>query len=106
MEELVYKDMTPEENALDGSVTRAVMADRVLMKTLEESQSGGEKHAVVAIVEKGELTESYVSPASAVTKQFPFPPVEQAFAAYEIDRGVCLLIVRDRKAVISINGIL
>jgi hypothetical protein len=105
MEDLVYQDMTPEESAMDWSVTRRVMADTVLMKTLEESQSSGEKHAVVAIVENGVLTEAYVSPADAVKKSYPFAPVAQAFDAYEVDRGVCLLIVRDRKAVISINGI-
>jgi len=30
---------------------------------------------------------------------------EQAFDAYSVGRGVCLLIVRDNKAVISINAL-
>jgi hypothetical protein len=106
MATLVYQEMSGEESELDWRITRRVMADAVLMKTLQESQSSGEKHAIIARVEKGELTEAYVSPESAVTKSFPFEPVREAFAAYTTDRGVCLLIVRDDKAVISINGIL
>jgi hypothetical protein len=102
---VVYQDMSAEENALDWRITTRVMSDAVLMKTLQESQSTGEKHAVVAIVEGGALTEAYVSPAEAVKKNYPFAPVSQAFEAYTIDRGVCLLIVRDGRAVISINGI-
>ena len=105
MEDLVYREITAEESALDWRITTRVMSDAVLMKTLQESQSTNEKHAVVAIVEAGVLTEAYVSPAEAVKKGYPFDPVLQAFDAYRTDRGVCLLIVRDRKAVISINGI-
>jgi hypothetical protein len=104
MEGVTYEDMGPEESALDWSVTKRVMADRVLMATLEASQSGGEKHAVIALVEKGVLQETYVSPETAVKRSYPFNAVQQAFEAYDIGDGVCLLIVRDRKAVISING--
>jgi hypothetical protein len=106
MEPVVYQDMSGDESELDWRITRRVMADAVLMRTLQESQSSGEKHAVIARVENGELTEAYVSPESAVKKGFPFAPVLQAFEAYTADKGVCLLIVRDNKAVISINGIL
>jgi hypothetical protein len=102
---VVYQDMSAEENALDWRITTRVMSDAVLMKTLQESQSSGEKHALIAIVADGSLTEAYVSPAKAVMKNYPFPPVLQALDTYTIDRGVCLLIVRDGKAVISINGI-
>jgi hypothetical protein len=105
MEDLVYQEMSEEENALDWQVTRKVMADSVLMKTLEESQASGEKHAVVARVEEGTLTEAYVSPETAVRKLFPFGPVEQAFEYYDPRDGVCLVIVRDGKVVISINGV-
>ena len=38
-------------------------------------------------------------------KNFPFNAVEQAFDAYTAGRGVCLLIVRDNKVVISINAL-
>ena len=105
MDGVTYEDMGPEERALDWSVTTRVMSDPVLMKTLEESQSGGEKHAVIALVRTGELVETYVSPEAAAKKSFPFKAVEQAFDAYEAGAGVCLLIVRDNKAVISINGL-
>jgi hypothetical protein len=100
-----YQDIQPEERAMDWRVTTRIMSDKVLMKTLQDSQAGGEKHAVVARVENGELREAYVSPESAVKKGFPFSPVEQAFDAYEAGRGVCLLLVRDNRAVISINGL-
>jgi hypothetical protein len=105
MEDLVYQEMSLEENALDWRITRKVMADRVLMKTLEESQASGEKHAVIARVEDGALKETYVSPETAVRKQFPFSPVEQAFSYYDSRDGVCLVIVRDGKVAISINGV-
>ncbi len=105
MEGVVYEEMAPEESGLDWSVTSRVLSDRVLMRTLEESQSGGEKHAVIALVEHGELRESYVSPESSVTRNFPFNAVRQAFDAYDIADGVCLLIVRDGKAVISLNAL-
>ncbi|HET6452544.1 MAG TPA: hypothetical protein VFI08_14600 [Spirochaetia bacterium] len=103
--EVHYQDIAPDERAMDWRVTARIMADRVLMKTLEDSQAGGEKHAVVARVENGELVEAWVSPEAAVKKSFPFAPVEQAFAAYRTGRGVCLLLLRDNKAVISINGV-
>jgi len=105
MEGVTYEDMGPEERALDWRVTKGVMSDPVLMKTLEESQSGGEKHAVVALVRAGELIETYVSTEAAVKKNFPFNAVAQALNAYDVGDGVCLLIVRDNKAVISINGL-
>ena len=105
MENVVYKEMAPDEQVLDWRITRAVMSDTVLMETLQAAQSGGEKHAVVSLVENGRLKESYVSPEAAVKKEFPFTPVTQAFDFYEINKGVCLLIVRDGKAVISVNGI-
>ncbi len=105
MEGVVYRDMEPEENDLDWKVTNRVMTDAVLMRTLKDSQSGGEKHAVIALVENGELKETYVSPESAVKKSFPFHAVIHAFDAYQAGNGVCILIVRDGKAVISLNGI-
>ncbi len=105
MEDLVYQEMSEEENALDWQITRKVMSDRVLMKTLEESQASGEKHAVVARVQEGTLREAYVSPEAAVKKLFPFDPVEQAFGYYDPRDGVCLVIVRDGKVVVSINGV-
>jgi hypothetical protein len=105
MEDLVYQEMSAEENALDWQVTRKVMSDRVLMKTLEESQESGEKHAVVARVEAGALKEAYVSPEAAVKKLFPFDPIQQAFEYYDRRDGVCLVIVRDGKVVVSINGV-
>jgi hypothetical protein len=105
MESIVYREMSPEENDLDWSVTRRVLSDAVLMKTLEAVQARGEKHAVVACVTGGGLTEMYVSPQAAVERQFPFDPVKRAFAQYDTADGVCLLIVRDGKAVISINGL-
>jgi hypothetical protein len=103
--EVTYEDMGPGERALDWRITTRIMSDKVLMKTLEDSQSGGVKHAVVALVLAGELVEAYVSPEDAVKKSYPFDPVEQAFAAYRAGKGVCLLIVRDGKAVISINSV-
>jgi hypothetical protein len=105
MEGVTYRDMGPEEQELDWRVTRRVLSDLVLMRTLRACESGGEKHAVVAIVDHGDLRETYVSPASAVKNGYPFNAVERAFDAYTIGRGVCLLIVRDNKAVISINAV-
>ncbi|HVO39282.1 MAG TPA: hypothetical protein VMV03_09675 [Spirochaetia bacterium] len=104
--DLVYKEMGPEEQELDWRITRSVMADRVLMETLEGAQASGEKHAVVAIAENGALKEAYVSPAGAVKATYPFHAVEQAFDFYDPGSGVCLLIVRDGKVVISINSLI
>jgi hypothetical protein len=104
-DEIRYADIGPDERAMDWRITTHILSDKVLMKTLEESQSGGEKHAVVALVQGGELQEAYVSPEGAVKKSFPFNAVDQAFAAYKVGRGVCILLVRDHKAVISINGV-
>jgi len=104
-DEVRYQDIGPEERAMDWRVTTRILSDKVLMKTLEDSQSGGEKHAVVARVDNGELTEAYVSSEEAVKRSFPFNAVQQAFDAYRAGRGVCLLLVRDGKAVISLNGI-
>jgi hypothetical protein len=104
-EGVIYQDMGPDERTLDWRITSRILSDKVLMETLEASQSTGTKHAVIARVQKGELVEAYVSPEEAVKKGFPFDPVEQAFAAYQAGRGVCLLIVRDNKAVISINSV-
>jgi hypothetical protein len=105
MHDLIYQEMSKEESSLDWRITASVMSDKVLMKTLEESQSAGEKHAVIARVENGVLKEAWVSPEGAVKKSFPFDPVRQAFEAYTADKGVCLVIVRDNKAVISINSV-
>jgi hypothetical protein len=105
VEGVVYEEMSPEESGLDWSVTSRVLSDAVLMRTLEVSQSGGEKHAVIARVEQGELQETWVSPESAVIRSYPFNAVRQAFDAYDISDGVCLLIVRDNRAVISLNSL-
>jgi hypothetical protein len=105
MENVVFQEMSPQERMLDWRITRQVMSDAVLMETLQASQSLGEKHAVIAMVENGKLKEAYVSPETAVKKSFPFDPVMQAFNYYEVNDGVCLVIVRDGKAAISVNGI-
>jgi len=105
MENVVYQEMSPEERMLDWRITRQVMADAILMNTLYASQAHGEKHAVIALVEHGVLNETYVSPEQAVKKNFPFNPVMQAFDYYDVRNGVCLLIVRDGKAVVSLNSI-
>ena len=105
MAKLRYLEMGPEEHDLDWSITTRVMRDRVIMSTLQASQAQGEKHAVIAIVESGELLETYVSPEAAVLKAYPFDPVRQAFDAYDPRGGVCLLIVRDDAVAISINGL-
>jgi hypothetical protein len=75
---VTYQEMGPEEESLDWSVTRRVLADAQLMKTLEASQSAGEKHAVIALVQAGELKETYVSPEGAVRKNFPFNEIGRA----------------------------
>ena len=105
MSSYVYREMGPDEEALDWAITKAVMSDLLLMKTLEDSQSGGEKHAVVAIVEGGALKEAYVSPERAVKEMFPFDAVHRAFASYTIQGGVCLVIVRGGAVAVSLNGI-
>ena len=102
---MVYQGMSPDERMLDWRITRQVMSDKVLMNTLHASQAQGEKHAVIAMVENGELSETYVSPEPAVRKNFPFDPVAQAFDFCDAKGGVCLLIVRDGKAVISVNSV-
>jgi hypothetical protein len=105
MSRYVYREMGHDEEALDWAITKAVMSDSVLMKTLEDSQSGGEKHAVVAIVESGALKEAYVSPERAVEETFPFDAVRRAFASYTTHGGVCLVIVRGNAVAVSLNGI-
>ena len=104
-EKLIYQEMSQEESSLDWHVTTTVMSDKVLMKTLEESQSLGEKHAVIARVEDGVMREAYISPESAVKRNFPFNAVQQAFEYYDARDGVCLVIVRDHKVAISVNGL-
>jgi hypothetical protein len=104
-EKLIYEEMSQEESSLDWHVTTTVMSDKILMKTLEESQSFGEKHAVIARVENGVMRETYVSPESAVKRNFPFNAVRQAFEYYDARDGVCLVIVRDHKVAISVNGL-
>ncbi len=104
-ESLVYEDMGPEEQELDWRVTRSIMADATLMGTLQNAQSTGQKHAVVALVERGELKEAYVSPQDAVQNAYPFGAVRNAFSVYLPSSGVCLVIVRDGRVVISINSI-
>ncbi len=104
--DLIYREMGPEEQELDWYVTRSVMSDATLMGTLQNAQSTGQKHAVVARVEKGRLVEAYVSPESAVKTSYPFGAVEQAFELYDPSNGVCLVIVRDGKVVISITGVI
>ena len=98
-EKLIYQEMSQEESTLDWRVTTAVMSDKTLMKTL------GEKHAVIARVEDGVLREASISPESAVKRAFPFNAVEQAFQYYDARDGVCLVIVRDHKVAISVNGL-
>jgi len=103
--DLVYMEMGPDEQELDWRVTRSVLSDRTLMGTLQNAQSTGQKHAVIARVENEALVEVYVSPESAVKTTYPFNAVEQAFELYDPSNGVCLVIERDGKVVISINGI-
>jgi hypothetical protein len=104
-ETLIYQEMSQEESSLDWHVTTTVMSDKVLMKTLEESQALGEKHAVIVRVENGMVQEMYISPEAAVKRNFPFNAVQQAFEYYDARDGVCLVIVRDRKVAISVNGL-
>lgn len=104
--DLVYQEIGPEEQEMDWRITRGVMADPTLMGTLENAQSNGQKHAVIALVEGGELKEAYISPEDAVKTAYPFNAVTQAFEFYDPSNGVCLVIVRDGKVVISINGLI
>lgn len=104
--DLVYREMGPEEQELDWRVTRTVMADATLMGTLQNAQGTGQKHAVIARVRNGEIVEMYVSPEGAVKTTYPFNAVEQAFELYDPSNGICLVIERDGKVVISINGII
>jgi hypothetical protein len=104
MDTIVYEEMAAEESNLDWMVTWRVLSDSVLMETLQAAQADGEMHAVIAIVVAGEVTGTFVSPESAVKKQYPFSAVKQALDVYDVDGGVCPLIVRDGKAIISING--
>jgi hypothetical protein len=104
MEQLIYQEMTEEEKSLDWFIATTVLSDSVLLKTLQERQAGNEKHAIIAVVENGALKDAYVSPESAVIKDFPFDQVRHAFEYYEIGDEICLVIVRDNKVVISIRG--
>jgi hypothetical protein len=104
--DFVYREMGPEEQELDWRVTKSVLSDATLMGTLQNAQSAGQKHAVVALVEGGQLKEAYVSPETAVRTTYPFNAVDQAFEFYDPSNGVCLVIVRDCKVVISINGLI
>ena len=102
---MIYREMGPDEQALDWKITKAVMADRVLMKTLMDCQSKGEKYAVIAMVEAGEMKEAYVSPEAAVKKNFPFNAIGHAFDYYSINSGVCIVTVRDGAVSVSVNGL-
>ena len=105
MEQLIYQEMTEEEEkSLDWFITTTVLSDTPLLKSLEERQSGGEKHAIIAVVENGALKDAYVSPESAVVKNFPFDQVRHGLDYYEIGDEICLVIVRGNKVVISIRG--
>ncbi|MGO9409539.1 MAG: hypothetical protein ACLQCB_02165 [Spirochaetia bacterium] len=104
--DLAYREMGPDEQDLDWRVTKSVLSDATLMGTLQNAQSTGQKHAVVALVEGGQLKEAYVSPEAAVKTAYPFNAVDQAFELYDPSNGVCLVIVRDGKVVISINGLI
>jgi hypothetical protein len=104
--DFVYEEMGPNEQELDWRVTRYVLGDATLMGTLQNAQSTGEKHAVVATVANGKLVEAYISPESAVRASYPFNAVQQAFDFYDPSNGVCLVIVRDGRVVISINGLI
>jgi hypothetical protein len=106
MPDYVYREMGPAEEALDWRITRTVMGDPVLMKLLQDSQSGGEKHAIVAVVENGVFKEAYVSPERAVKEMFPFNAIRQAFDYYTTGGGVCLVIVRDNAVAVSLNGLM
>jgi hypothetical protein len=106
MPEYAYKEMGPEEEELDWRITRKVMGDPALMKLLQDSQSGGEKHAIIAVVENGVFKEAYVSPEKSVKETFPFNPIVQAFDSYTTEGGVCLVIVRDNAVAVSINGLI
>jgi len=98
--------MGPDEQELDWRITRGVLADATLMGTLQNAQSTGQKHAVIALVERGDLREAYISAEGAVKAAYPFNAVRQAFELYDPQNGVCLVIVRDGKVVISINSLI
>ncbi len=102
----VYEEMGPDEQELDWSVTRQVMKDQQLLSTLLDAEQGGEKHAIVALVSQGELKETYVSPESAVKEKFPFNALQDAFDFYVPGHSVCLVILRDQRVVVSVNGLL
>lgn len=102
----VYEEMGPEEQDLDWSVTRQVMKDQQLLSTLLDAEEGGEKHAIVALVSQGEVKDLYVSPESAVKEKFPFNPISDAFDFYVPGHSVCLVIARDNRVVVSVNGLL
>ena len=104
MDQLIYQEMTEAEKSLDWFISTTVLSDALLLKSLEERQSTGEKHAIIAVVENGALKDAYVSPESAVISNFPFDQVRHAFDYYEIGDEICLVVVRDNKVVISIRG--
>ena len=106
MADYVYEEMRPDEEDLDWSVTRQVMKDQQLLSTLLDAEQGGEKHAIVALVSQGEVKETYVSPESAVKERFAFHALEDAFEFYVPGHSVCLVIVRDNRVVVSVNGLL
>ena len=62
MENLIYQEMTEEEKSLDWFIATTVLSDALLLKSLEERQSGNKKHAIIAVVENGALKDAYVSP--------------------------------------------
>ncbi len=102
----VYQEMGPDEQDLDWTITRQVMKDHVLLSTLLDAEQSGEKHAVVAVASNGELKETYVSPESAVKEKFAFNAIDDAFDFYVPGHSVCLVIVRDQRVVVSVNGLL
>ncbi len=92
---LAYEPMTESETEAAGSILHGIMTNPRIMDTVDDLHGVGIRCAVIIAQKDGLLEEVRVREQRSVTKHFPFDEIAGTIASYDIQKQICIVLVRD-----------
>ena len=93
--DLAYEPLTESETKAAGSIFRAVLTTHRIMETVDGFHAVGIRCAVIIAQKDGALEGVRILEQHSVTKDFPFDEIAFNIANYDIQKHICIVLVRN-----------
>ena len=92
---LLYESLSKSEIEAAGSIFYGIVTNPRIMETIDDFHLIGIRCAAIVVQKDGTIEEVLVREQHSVTKNFPFDEITGTLANYDIEKQVCIVLVRD-----------